>query len=67
VKNVVEWGIATPQEAIQMATTVPAKSVEIDDECGKIAPGYAADFIVLNSDLDLQATFLDGECRYQTK
>ena len=66
VKNVVEWGIATPEEAIYMATTVPAKSVEIDDECGKIAPGYAADFIVLNSNLDLQATFLDGECRYQT-
>ena len=67
VKNVVEWGIATPEEAIYMATTVPAKSVEIDNECGKIAPGYAADFIVLNSSLDLQATFLDGECRYQTK
>lgn len=67
VKNVVDWGIATPEEAIYMATTVPAKSVEIDNECGKIAPGYAADFIVLNSSLDLQATFLDGECRYQTK
>lgn len=65
VKNVVEWGIATPQEAIQMATAVPAKSVAIDDECGKIAPGYAADFIVLTSDLNLQATFLDGECRYK--
>ncbi|SEK53479.1 N-acetylgalactosamine 6-phosphate deacetylase [Carnobacterium iners] len=67
VKNVVEWGIATPEEAIQMATIVPAKSVEIADDCGKIAPGYAADFIVLDSSLTLKATFLDGKCRYQTK
>lgn len=65
VKNVVKWGIATPEEAIYMATAVPAKSVGIDNECGKIAPGYAADFIVLNSHLDLQATFLNGDCRYQ--
>jgi N-acetylglucosamine-6-phosphate deacetylase len=65
VKNVVEWGIATPAEAIYMASTAPAKSVQIDDECGKIAVGYAADFIVLNPALDLTATYLDGVCRYQ--
>lgn len=65
VKNVVDWEIASPAEAIYMASTAPAKSVQIDDECGKIAPGYAADFIVLDSSLELKATFLDGECRYQ--
>lgn len=65
VKNVVEWGIATPAEAIYMASTAPAKSVQIDNECGKIAVGYAADFIVLNPALDLTATYLDGVCRYQ--
>ncbi|MFJ7724706.1 N-acetylglucosamine-6-phosphate deacetylase [Neobacillus sp. NPDC097160] len=65
VKNVVEWGIATPAEAIYMASTAPAKSVQIDDECGKIAEGCAADFIVLTPVLDLTATYLDGVCRYQ--
>ncbi|MEY2193520.1 N-acetylglucosamine-6-phosphate deacetylase [Neobacillus sp. BF23-41] len=65
VKNVVEWGIATPEEAIYMASTAAAKSVQIDHECGKIAEGYAADFIVLNPDLDLTATYMDGVCRYQ--
>jgi len=67
VKNVVDWGIATPQEAIFMASIGPANSVEIDDDCGKIAPSYAADFIVLDPNLDLKATFLDGVCRYETK
>lgn len=65
VKNVVDWGIATPEEAIYMASTAPAKSIDIQDECGKIAAGYAADFIVLDSSLNLKATFLNGECRYQ--
>ena len=64
VKNVVQWGIATPEEAIYMASTAPAKSIGLDVECGKIAEGYAADFIVLNPDLDLIATYLDGVCRY---
>ncbi|WHY85933.1 hypothetical protein QNH39_25715 [Neobacillus novalis] len=36
----------------------------MDDECGKIAPGYAADFIVLSPELELKATYLDGDCHY---
>ncbi|WP_313469795.1 N-acetylglucosamine-6-phosphate deacetylase, partial [Carnobacterium sp.] len=36
IKNVVDWGIATPEEAIYMASTAPAKSINIQDECGKI-------------------------------
>ncbi|MDR4904335.1 N-acetylglucosamine-6-phosphate deacetylase [Bacillus mycoides] len=64
VKNVVDWGIATPEEAIYMASTAPAKSIGMDEECGKIAKGYAADFIVLNPELELMATYLDGACRY---
>ncbi|EKN65256.1 N-acetylglucosamine-6-phosphate deacetylase [Neobacillus bataviensis LMG 21833] len=65
VKNTVGWGIATAEEAIYMASTAPAKSVGIDGECGKIAAGCDADFIVLTPELELRATYLDGECRYQ--
>lgn len=65
VKNVVDWEIATPQEALHMATLSPAQSVKIDDVCGKIAAGYPADFIVLNDALDLKATYIDGEKVYQ--
>jgi N-acetylglucosamine-6-phosphate deacetylase len=67
VKNVVDWGIATTEEAVYMASTAPAKSIGIDGECGMIATGYAADFIVLTPELDLTATYLDGVCRYQAK
>jgi len=67
VKNVVEWGIATPEEAIMMATYVPAVSCKMEDVCGSITRGRAADFIVLSDKLDLEATYLDGECRYQVQ
>lgn len=61
LKNVVSWGIASAEEAIRMASLIPAISVGIDAVCGQIKAGYAADFIVLDKDLDLQATYLDGQ------
>ena len=61
VKNVVDWQIADAFEAIQMASLIPAKSVGIDNVCGKLKVGYDADFIVLDEDLDLKATYLNGE------
>ena len=61
VKNVVDWQIADVFEAIQMASLIPAKSVGIDNVCGKLQVGYDADFIVLDEDLDLKATYLNGE------
>lgn len=67
LKNVVEWGIANPHEAVMMASLNPAKSVHIDDVCGQIREGYDADFIVLDKDLELVATYLDGEKRYQAQ
>jgi N-acetylglucosamine-6-phosphate deacetylase len=67
VKNVADWGIATPEEAIYMASTAPAKSIQLDRECGRIAAGLDADFIVLTPQIELMATYLDGICRYQAK
>lgn len=60
VKNVINWGIASPFEAIQMASLVPAKSVGIDDVCGKIDLNRDADLIILDSNYDLEAVYLDG-------
>lgn len=65
VKNVVDWQIADVFEAIQMASLIPAKSVGIDDVCGKLKVGYDADFIVLDEDLDLKATYLNGQKAFE--
>ena len=64
IKNVVDWGIATPEQAVMMASYVPAVSCKIDDKCGMIAEGRDADFIVLEPNMDLVATYLDGVERY---
>ena len=64
VKNVVDWEIADIFEAIQMASLVPAKSVGIDNICGKLKEGYPADFIVLDYDMNLEKTFLNGKLVY---
>lgn len=61
LKNVVDWGIASSEEAVRMATYIPAKSVGLEDKCGQIKAGLSADFIVLDKNLNLQATYVDGE------
>lgn len=61
LKNVINWGIASPFEAIQMVSLVPAKSVGIDNVCGKIEIGREADLVVLDKNYDLEAVYLDGK------
>lgn len=61
VKNVVKWGIANEFDAIQMASLTPAKSVGIDDKCGIIAAGRCADLNILDENLELVATYINGE------
>ena len=60
VKNIADWGIATPEHAIRMATEIPARSARIDSRCGSIKPGRLADFVVLEPDLTLSETYLAG-------
>jgi N-acetylglucosamine-6-phosphate deacetylase len=65
VKNLVDWNLATPAQAIKMASLIPAKTAKIDQQCGAILPGRSADFILLTPDLELRATYLNGQKRYQ--
>lgn len=65
VKNLVDWNVVTPENAIMMASYVPAKSVQILDKCGSIKPDKPADFVVLNHDMTVAETYLNGESRYQ--
>lgn len=64
VKNVSDWQIATSYEALKMASLVPAKSVGIENECGKISEGKAADFIIITPEIELLETYLDGKLVY---
>ena len=61
VKNIVDWGIASADIAIRMATEVPARSARIEDKCGSIMPGRDADFVVFDHELTLVETYVGGQ------
>ena len=65
VKNVYDWNIADKKQAIDMASKNAAASVGIDDRCGILKDGRDADFIVLNENLSLVETYLNGESVYK--
>ena len=57
----VDWNVVTPEQAIQMATANAADSAGIGGKCGHILPGRDADFIVLDREMKLDKTYLNGE------
>ncbi|MBP3884450.1 MAG: N-acetylglucosamine-6-phosphate deacetylase [Olsenella sp.] len=60
VKNLANWGVVTPEQAIRMGSEVPALSAGVDDVCGSMLPGRSADFNVLNADLTVAETYISG-------
>jgi len=52
---------ASIPEAVRMASLTPATRVEMDDQIGSIATGKQADLLVLDSELRVRKTFIQGE------
>jgi len=48
-------------EAARMASTYPAQWLGLGERYGRIAPGYCADLVWLDTSLEVQATWIDGE------
>jgi N-acetylglucosamine-6-phosphate deacetylase len=48
------------EEAARMASAYPAEFLGIGDRYGHIAPGYDADLVALDADLQVVATWIDG-------
>nr|WP_318469301.1 N-acetylglucosamine-6-phosphate deacetylase [Photobacterium leiognathi] len=61
LRNMIMLAGAPEWEAVQMATSVPAKYVGIDDKLGFIKPGYNASFALLDPQFQIQATLIDGQ------
>ncbi|MFT4248179.1 MAG: N-acetylglucosamine-6-phosphate deacetylase [Pseudomonas sp.] len=47
-------------EAARMASTYPAQCIGLGDRLGVIAPGYQADLVLLDADLQVRATWIAG-------
>ena len=66
VRNAVRMlGLDLPQ-AVRMASLNPAAVLGLQDRKGRIAPGYDADFSILNDDLEIQACFVAGKKVYHS-
>ena len=61
VRNTVRLLGLPLEEAARMASTYPAAFLGIDDRFGRIAAGHAADFALLDDDIEVVRTWIAGE------
>jgi len=61
VRNCVQLLELPVEESLRMASLYPACYVGLDDERGRVAPGYRADLTLLGPDLTVLATWVGGD------
>lgn len=61
VRNMVELCALPLEIALPMATSVPARVLGIDAQCGTIAPGRRADLVMLDERLEVERVWIGGE------
>ncbi|MFB4168369.1 N-acetylglucosamine-6-phosphate deacetylase [Virgibacillus sp. JSM 102003] len=65
VKNLYQWSGKPLFEVWHRGSLSPAASLGRDEELGSIAGGKIADFVVVDDDLNIQATAVAGEFKYR--
>jgi N-acetylglucosamine-6-phosphate deacetylase len=60
VRNTVRFADIDPLEALRMASSYPAHALGLENFVGYIRPGYKANFIELDDDLNLFRSWIDG-------
>lgn len=60
VRNAVSMLDLSLDDAVMMASAAPAAFLGLGAQRGRIAKGYAADFCLLNDDLSVRTTWIDG-------
>ena len=65
VRNACRLGALSPASAVHMATTVPARAMGWLDAGPLLRPGAAADLVLLDADLHVQATLIGGRVAFQ--
>jgi N-acetylglucosamine-6-phosphate deacetylase len=66
VRVMIEQAGAHVEEALSMATQVPAALLDRDD-LGRLAVGCAADLVLWSASMEVEATYLGGRLAYQKR
>ena len=61
VRNMVQLAGVSLSDAVTMATATPARVVGLDDRKGHIKPGYDADIVLLDKNLQVQSVIAMGK------
>jgi N-acetylglucosamine-6-phosphate deacetylase len=64
LRNVIQWSKTPLEEAVLMCTLNPAQAIGIDSSKGSLEPGKDADLVVLDQNLEIQATLSSGQWTY---
>lgn len=65
LRNVINYTGLSLEEALPMATSVPAKAIGLAGRKGVLASGADADVILLDADLNVRLTMVAGQIVYQ--
>jgi N-acetylglucosamine-6-phosphate deacetylase len=60
VRNTVSFGVPLA-DAVMAASTNCAKAIGLDDKVGSLTPGAYADFIILDSNLNIKKVYINGK------
>jgi N-acetylglucosamine-6-phosphate deacetylase len=60
VRNAVDMLGVQLTDAIAMASANPAAFLGLEHELGRIAPGYRANLVLLDDDLEVLETWIEG-------
>lgn len=55
------------EDAIRMASQIPAQSIRLDSQYGTLEPGKRADLIILDENIDILLTMVDGNIVFSKK
>lgn len=65
LRNAIRWLDLDLPEAVRLVSTNPAKVIGLDHRKGKLSPGYDADFVILDEQLNVLQTWIGGKCRFK--
>jgi N-acetylglucosamine-6-phosphate deacetylase len=65
IKNMMDYTGCSLQEAVQMASSNPAKRLNVWDRKGSIAVGKDADLVIVDEEMQVKMTYCNGKLSYK--